>query len=319
MRIRHALRPWLLIAGLLAESAAPLAKAGVAIGVSVMIAPPALPVYVQPALPAPGYIWTPGFWAYGPVGYYWVPGTWVMAPAPGLLWTPGYWGWVSGGYIWHAGYWGPHVGFYGGVNYGFGYSGVGFAGGEWRGGAFYYNRAVANVGTTNVTNVYNRTVVNNVTVNRVSYNGGAGGLTAHPNATELAAANERHAEATGAQLEHQHIAESNPSLRAAVNRGVPSIAATPRAGVYSGHGVVSSVAAHSVPTHAYNAPAHNALPSSAYHPAPGYHPQGSYAPPSYHPQGYGSPPAYHGSYPRTGAPAHEGSPHESGGGHAEHH
>ena len=32
-----------------------------------------------------------------------------------------------------AGYWGPHVGYYGGVNYGFGYMGVGFAGGAWRG------------------------------------------------------------------------------------------------------------------------------------------------------------------------------------------
>jgi WXXGXW repeat (2 copies) len=309
MRIRHALRPWLLIAGLLlVATAAPLAQAGVAIGVSVAIAPPALPVYVQPPLPAPGYIWTPGFWAYGAYGYYWVPGTWVMAPAPGLLWTPGYWGWVSGAYAWHAGYWGPHVGFYGGVNYGFGYTGVGFVGGEWRGGDFYYNRAVANVSATNVTNVYNRTVVNNVTVNRVSYNGGTGGLSAKPNGAETAAANERHVEATGAQLEHQHIAESSPSMRASVNRGVPSIAATPRAGVYSGHGVVASVAAHSIPTHAYNAPAHNALPSSAYHPAPGYRPQGS----------YGAPPAYHGSYPHSGGTTQQGSPHEYGG-RPEHH
>ena len=33
--------------------------------VSITIAPPVLPVYVQPAIPAPGYIWTPGYWAYG--------------------------------------------------------------------------------------------------------------------------------------------------------------------------------------------------------------------------------------------------------------
>ena len=31
---------------------------------SITIAPPALPVYVQPPIPAPGYIWTPGYWAY---------------------------------------------------------------------------------------------------------------------------------------------------------------------------------------------------------------------------------------------------------------
>jgi len=311
MRIRHALRPWLVTLGLLAATAAPLAQAGVVFGVSVAIAPPVLPVYVQPPLPAPGYMWTPGFWAYGPYGYYWVPGTWVLPPAPGVLWTPGYWGWVGGTYIWHGGYWGPHVGFYGGVNYGFGYAGVGFAGGEWRGGSFYYNRAVANVSTTNVTNVYNRTVVNNVTVNRVSYNGGVGGITTQPTAAEMAAGNERHTESTPAQLDHQHMAESNPSLRAAMNHGVPSIAATPRPSVFSGHGVVAGVSAHSVQSHAYNAPTHSAMPSSAYHPAPGYRPQGTYA----------APPAYHnpGSYPHGSGAPHEGSPHESGGGRPERH
>ena len=94
------------------------APASVAVGISVNFAPPALPVYVQPEIPAPGYIWTPGFWAWGPGGYYWVPGTWVLPPAVGFLWTPGYWGWGGGAYFWHAGYWGPHVGFYGGINYG---------------------------------------------------------------------------------------------------------------------------------------------------------------------------------------------------------
>ena len=57
--------------------------------VSITIAPPVLPVYVQPALPGPGYIWTPGYWAYGDDDYYWVPGTWVLPPTVGLLWTPG--------------------------------------------------------------------------------------------------------------------------------------------------------------------------------------------------------------------------------------
>ena len=123
------------------------AHAGIAVGVSINIAPPILPVYVQPALPAPGYIWSPGYWAYGDDGYYWVPGTWVLPPEPGLLWTPGYWGWGDGVYLWHGGYWGPHVGFYGGVNYGFGYGGVGFQGGYWRGGAYFYNRSVVNVGS----------------------------------------------------------------------------------------------------------------------------------------------------------------------------
>jgi hypothetical protein len=62
-----------------------------AVAVSITIAPPVLPVYSQPLCPGAGYIWTPGYWAWGPAGYYWVPGTWVMAPFIGALWTPGYW------------------------------------------------------------------------------------------------------------------------------------------------------------------------------------------------------------------------------------
>ena len=144
------------------------AQVGIGIGISVHVAPPVLPVYEQPPLPAPGYLWTPGYWAYGDAGYYWVPGVWVQPPSVGLLWTPGYWGFVGGAYGWHAGYWGPHVGFYGGVNYGFGYGGVGFVGGEWRGGAFAYNRAVANFGGVHVTNVYeDRTIVTRNTIIKI--------------------------------------------------------------------------------------------------------------------------------------------------------
>ena len=87
--------------------------------VSITLAPPALPVYTQPMAPADGYLWTPGYWAYGNEGYFWVPGTWVMAPEVGFLWTPGYWGWGVNAYVWHGGYWGEHLNFYGGVNYGF--------------------------------------------------------------------------------------------------------------------------------------------------------------------------------------------------------
>ena len=54
--------------------------------------PPALPDYDQPPPPADGYIWTPGYWGWGPAGYYWVPGAWVEPPYMGALWTPGYWG-----------------------------------------------------------------------------------------------------------------------------------------------------------------------------------------------------------------------------------
>lgn len=207
--------------------------------VSVRIGPPALPVYAQPICPGPGYFWTPGYWGWSDVdGYYWVPGTWVVAPV-GLLWTPGWWGWGGGLYLWHAGYWGPHVGFYGGINYGFGYGGVGFAGGEWRGGAFYYNRSVTNVSVTNVTNVYNKTVVvNNTTVNNVSYNGGEGGVKAQPTPQEQIAEHEQHTAPLAAQTQHQTLASQNRQNFASVNQGKPAIAATAKAGDFSSHSAI---------------------------------------------------------------------------------
>jgi WXXGXW repeat (2 copies) len=197
--------------------------------VSIDIAPPVLPVYVQPPLPAPGFIWTPGYWAYGDAGYFWVPGVWVQPPQAGLLWTPGYWGYAGGVYGWRAGYWGPHVGFYGGVNYGYGYGGVGFVGGEWRGGAFAYNRAVANFGEVHVTNVYeNRTVVVQNTIvnaNHVSFNGGAG-VQAHASEMETRAAGEQHFDPRPNQIQHQNFAAQDRSQLASVNHGQPGTAAS---------------------------------------------------------------------------------------------
>src|SRR5215470_20148838 len=139
-------------------SAIPAASFG-EVAISVNIGPPALPVYEQPPCPEDGYIWTPGYWAWGPAGYYWVPGVWVAPPRVGFLWTPGYWGYAGGVYVFHAGYWGPHVGFYGGVNYGYGYGGVGFVGGRWVGNSFAYNQSVTNVNVTVVHNTYHKTVI----------------------------------------------------------------------------------------------------------------------------------------------------------------
>jgi YXWGXW repeat-containing protein len=207
--------------------------------ISVGIAPPVLPVYEQPPCPGDGYIWTPGYWAYGPDGYYWVPGTWVMPPTVGLLWTPGYWGWGGNAYVWHAGYWGPHIGFYGGVNYGFGYFGSGYEGGYWRDNHFFYNRTVNNIHITNV-HIYNRTVINNVTVNRVSYNGGRGGIMARPNREEERWQHERHFEPTHMQMDHEHGASRNREFLERENHGRPTVAATERPGDFHGRGVVTS-------------------------------------------------------------------------------
>jgi hypothetical protein len=190
--------------------ALPMASfAQISVGLSVRIAPPALPVYVQPPCPVEGYLWTPGYWAYGPAGYYWVQGVWVAPPHPGLLWTPGYWGFAGGVYGWHAGYWGPHVGFYGGVNYGFGYGGVGFVGGVWQGGVFRYNTAVMRVNTTVIHNTYiDRTVIHNTVVNRTSFNG-PGGIMARPTAQENMAMHEQHFAPTARQESFHNQAANN--------------------------------------------------------------------------------------------------------------
>jgi hypothetical protein len=240
-------RAWLMraAAALIAAGAALTAlpqnaHAGVFIGVGVSVGfpPPVLPVYVQPVIPAPGYIWTPGYWAWNGAGYYWVPGTWVLPPYYGALWTPGYWGWVGGVYAFHAGYWGPHVGFYGGVNYGYGYTGHGYVGGHWGAGGFYYNRSVNQFGGVHVTNVYNQTVVNNTFVSRTSYNGGQGGLAVHETAQEAAFARDPHVVGpVAAQQQHMNLASHNQAMLASVNHGNPSIAATSHAGVFTGAGV----------------------------------------------------------------------------------
>jgi hypothetical protein len=239
MRKIHYLGLFFLAMLVLALPAGSSAQIGV--GVAVHIGPPALPIYDQPICPAPGYLWTPGYWAYGPDGYYWVPGTWVEPPTVGFLWTPGYWGWGGRGYFWHAGYWGPHVGFYGGINYGFGYGGVGFVGGRWEHGVFAYNTAVMHVNTTVIHNTYvDRTVIRNVSVNRVSFNGGRGGISARPSAREVSYEHERHIAPTSMQTQHEHFAGSDRTLRASENHGRPPVAATSRPGEFKGHGTVGA-------------------------------------------------------------------------------
>lgn len=209
--------------------------------ITVAFGPPALPVYEQPICPGDGYIWTPGYWAWDPDNedYYWVPGTWVLAPEVGFLWTPPWWGWENGVFLFHEGWWGPQVGFYGGINYGFGYFGVGFVGGRWDSGRFYYNRSVTNVNVVNVRNVYNETI-NNVTVNRVSFNGGEGGVVAHPRPEDERAARDRRSGPVAAQTQHYQQARSNRELRATVNQGRPPVAATQRPNEFSGREAVAA-------------------------------------------------------------------------------
>ena len=164
---------FLLLMALLGAPA--VASARVNIGIAVSFGPPAMPYYAQPPCPAPGYIWTPGYYAWDPgSGYYWVAGAWMPAPFIGALWTPGYWDYDDDAYRWHPGYWGRSVGYYGGIDYGYGYTGRGYHGGYWDHDRFFYNRDVNRIEGRNFSHVYNRRVDDHFRDRRESYRGGPG-------------------------------------------------------------------------------------------------------------------------------------------------
>ncbi|MGA7202109.1 MAG: hypothetical protein WBX26_09780 [Candidatus Cybelea sp.] len=207
------------------------AQFAIGVGVTVGVPPPPIPVYTIPVAPDPNYMYTPGYWGWGGGGYYWVPGVWVAAPAVGVYWTPGYWGSYGGAYRWNAGYWGPRVGFYGGINYGFGYYGAGFVGGVWAGGGFRYNTAVWPVNRTYIHNTYyNKTIVNNYyNHSRVSYNGGHGGIAVRPTPAERSAWASRRYGPTPEQVTHARYASQDRTLYAKTNGGHPPVTATTHA------------------------------------------------------------------------------------------
>src|ERR1700733_4795287 len=228
--------------------------------------PPTLPDYDQPEAPGPDYLWTPGYWAYAPLGYYWVPGAWVVAPYVGALWTPGYWGFYNSRYCWYHGYWGPHIGFYGGVNYGFGYVGVGYEGGYWRDNAFYYNTYVNHVNVNIIHNVYNYRVVNNYNTTRVAFVGGQGGLHYRPTPPQIVAMHEPHVPVLPAQRQLVHTAMQNHAQFASVNHGRPQLIAESRP-INTGHPAPPPAYVHIA-----KGPAPEARPEQG-HPAPEARPE----------------------------------------------
>jgi hypothetical protein len=196
--------------------------------------PPPLPDYEQPPAPDPDYLWTPGYWGWGDGGYYWVPGYWVAAPYAGALWTPGYWGFYGGRYRFHHGFWGLHIGYYGGIDYGYGYTGYGYYGGYWNHDHFFYNTAVNRVNENAIHNVYRHNVVvdnrtmNGGSVNRVSFNGGRGGVQAQPRAAEIAVLHEQRNAPMAAQVQVQREAAQNKGQFYSANKGRPAVAVNAR-------------------------------------------------------------------------------------------
>lgn len=226
--------------------AAGSAMAPAQIAITVNFAPPALPVYEQPPCPEEGWMWAPGYWAYDEDGYYWVPGEWVPAPYVGAMWTPPWWGWEDGRYLFHEGYWGDDVGYYGGIDYGYGYMGEGFVGGEWRDGRFAYNTAVMRVNPAVVRDTYvderivrERTVPNE---RHIAYNGGPGGIRHDPTPIERRGMGGRHMALTPVQEQQIQAARSDRSSYAKANGGRPQrvVVARPESGVRGGGAPVES-------------------------------------------------------------------------------
>ena len=216
----------------------PVAKSSAYVAVSVGFAPPVIPIYEQPYAPGLGYIWTPGYWAYSDFGYYWVPGIWTRPPRIGLLWTPGYWHFSGGRYLFNDGYWATSVGFYGGINYGFGYTGSGYYGGRWNGDRFLYNTAVTRVNKTVINNNYtyvNKDIPQRNQGNRAAFNG-PGGAQAKASARELAVAKGKHVPPTTAQRSRVEAAKKDPALHAANNKGKPDPEAVQRVRRQVGNG-----------------------------------------------------------------------------------
>jgi hypothetical protein len=160
-----------------------------------------------------------------------------MPPEAGYLWTPGYWGGDGDNYIFHEGYWGTEVGFYGGINYGFGYFGNGYDGGRWDHGHFFYNSSVSRVNVSINHNVYNERENHNSN-DRVSFNGGRGGVNARATSQQEAFGREHHVAPVAAQNEHAQAARGNPELRNSANHGNPPVAATARPGGFKESGAV---------------------------------------------------------------------------------
>ena len=174
-------------------------------GISAEEAPPPLPEYDQPPIPAPGYIWTPGYWA-GTTSI--IIGCRVAGGAAGggHLLDASLLGLLQRSLLFIGGYWGSASVSTGASTMAMVMAAVASRAARWDHGAFYYNRAVTNLRGATITNVYEKNVVIS---NRdwVSYNGGRGGLTLRPTAEEEAAAREPHRLLMQWQTQHVRAAQ----------------------------------------------------------------------------------------------------------------
>ncbi len=102
----RALKFLVVLAAAALFGAAPMAQAGVGVGVFVGFGPPPPRHEVIVARPAWGACWVRGHWAWRAHGgrYVWVPGYWVRG-RPGYVWVQGRWHHRHEGWAYREGYW----------------------------------------------------------------------------------------------------------------------------------------------------------------------------------------------------------------------
>jgi hypothetical protein len=184
MKITRVLQSTILAVAIVGALLITPTAANARVFVSVGFAPPLIPVYEQPLAPGYGYIWTPGYWAYGDDGYYWVDGAWVYPPYVDALWTPGFYGgyWNGGRFFYNGAY--NHLGFHNGFVYNHPVAGFdGRPGGAaiarnegnaMRNGPESFNRGSALNGNSFANRGAENRGANSFAQNRSSFNGNAG-------------------------------------------------------------------------------------------------------------------------------------------------
>ncbi len=100
MKPYFAIRPLLLSLVVAAAASAPVYAQ---INVNIVIAPPA-PLYEAPPQMAPGYVWTPGYWAFTGDRHVWVHGR-TIVQREGYRWEPDRWEHRGNTYYRHVGRW----------------------------------------------------------------------------------------------------------------------------------------------------------------------------------------------------------------------
>jgi hypothetical protein len=195
--------------------------------------PPPLPEEDQPTLPEDGSLWTPGYWYWRDQGYFWIPGAWVRdRPRWAFYGLPPYWGFAGTVFVFHPGHWGSTVGFYGGVNYGYGYFGNGYTGGHWIGNSFAYNSAVNHVDPAVAHHTYAESVPGQASRGVLSYSArprnGDSARTASAHRSPAGAVNRRHRGVPSTELAKQHRChESREVGGRRLKRRLPSLLRNP--------------------------------------------------------------------------------------------